>query len=30
MQHAKLHADKFMCDILNDKNEGNEWWTDEK
>lgn len=30
MQHAKLHADKFMRDILNDKNEGNEWWTDEK
>lgn len=30
MQHAKRHADKFMRDILNDKNEGNEWWTDEK
>lgn len=30
MQYAKHHADKLMHDILNDKNKGNEWWTDEK
>lgn len=29
-QYAKHKADKLMHDILNDKNKGNEWWTDEK
>lgn len=30
MQYAKHHADELMQDILDDKNKGDEWWSDEK